>query len=193
MLSRRENQRENLEDTELVLLATLGSFPAFDELIRRYRGPITLAAEQVIGSRAVAEEVAQETFLAAFRALPSLEAPGAVGGWLRAIARNFALKILQKERRCTATDDLDALVQAASAELAIPPDWVRRIEHEIIFQALQKLPEDQQEVLYLVAYEDWSVARIAEYLTVPEATVRGRLYRARQAVRQYYNFSEETK
>ena len=190
MLATRENQRENLEDTELVVLAILGSIPAFDELIRRYRGPITLAAEQVVGSRAVAEEVAQETFLAAFRALPSLEAPGAVGGWLRAIARNLALKTLKKERRCIPTDDLEILVKDASAELAIPSDWVQRIEHEIIFQALQKLPEDQQEVLYLVAYEDWSVARIAEYLSLTEATVRGRLYRARQGLRQFILLEE---
>jgi RNA polymerase sigma-70 factor, ECF subfamily len=177
---------ENQGDAELVVLATLGSLPAFDELIRRYRGPITLAAEQLVKSRAVAEELAQETFLAAFRALPSLDAPGAFGGWLRTIARNLALKTLQKERRCTATDDLETLVASASAELTVPPDWVARIEQEVIFQALQKLPEDQQEVLYLAAYEDWSVAQIAEYLTVPEATVRGRLYRARRAVRHHY-------
>ncbi|WP_309720109.1 sigma factor, partial [Armatimonas sp.] len=60
------------EDAELVVLATLGSFPAFDELIRRYRGAITLVAEQIVRSRAIAEEIAQETFLAAFKALPSL-------------------------------------------------------------------------------------------------------------------------
>ncbi len=166
-----------------MVLATLGSFPAFDELIRRYRGAITLVAEQIVRSRAVSEEIAQETFLTAFRALPSLEAPGAIGGWLRAIARNLALKTLRKERRCTATDDLELLVRTASSELAVEPDWTARIEHEVVFQALQKLPEDQQEVLYLVAYEDWSVARIAEYLSVPEATVRGRLYRARQTLR----------
>ena len=179
------------EDAELVLLATLGSFPAFDELIRRYRGAITLAAEQIVRSRAIAEEIAQETFLAAFKALPSLDAPGAIGGWLRAIARNLALKTLRKERRCTATDDLDALVRTASSELAIAPDWAARIEQEVVFQALQKLPQDQQEVLYLVAYEDWSVARIAEYLSVPEATVRGRLYRARQALRQTIAIQEQ--
>lgn len=182
---------ETQEDAALVVYATLGSIRAFDELIRRYRGPITLAAEQVVKSRAIAEEVAQETFLAAFKALPTLEAPGAVGGWLRAIARNLALKTLQRERRCTATDDLEALVRTASHELAIPPDWIARIEQEVIFQALQKLPQDQQEVLYLAAYEDWSVARIAEYLSVPEATVRGRLYRARLAVRQHYSLQEE--
>ena len=181
---------ETQEDAALVVYATLGSLRAFDELIRRYRGPITLAAEQVVKSRAIAEEVAQETFLAAFKALPTLEAPGAVGGWLRAIARNLALKTLQRERRCTATDDLEALVRTASHELAILPDWIARIEQAVIFQALQKLPQDQQEVLYLAAYEDWSVARIAEYLSVPDATIRGRLYRARQAVRQHYSLQE---
>ena len=175
-----------------MVYATLGSIRAFDELIRRYRGPITLVAEQIVKSRAVAEEVTQEAFLAAFRSLPTLDAPGAFGGWIRAIARNFALKTLHQERRYTPTDDLEALVQGASAELAVAPNWVARIEHEVIFQALQRLPKDQQEVIYLAAYEDWSVARIAEYLSVPEATVRGRLYRARQALRQTLVLEELT-
>lgn len=183
---------ENQEDAELVILAILGSIKAFDELIRRYRGAITLTAEQIVKSRAIAEEVAQETFLAAFKALPSLDSPGAVGGWLRAIARNLALKTLRKERRCTATDDLELLVRTASSELAVVPDWTCRIEQEVIFQALQRLPLDQQEVLYLAAYEDWSVARIAEYLSLTEATVRGRLYRARQGLRQFILLEEES-
>lgn len=182
---------ETREDAELVILATLGSIRAFDALIRRYRGPITLAAEQVVRNRALAEDIAQETFLAAFKALPSLESPGAVGGWLRTIARNLALKTLQRERRCTATDDLDTLVRSASSELAVAPDWGRRIEHELVFQALGQLPADQQEVLYLAAYEDWSIVQIAEYLAVPEATVRGRLYRARQSLRHTLRREDE--
>ena len=59
-------------------------------------------------------------------------------------------------------------------------------------QALQRLPQDQQEVLYLAAYEDWSVARIAEYLSLTEATVRGRLYRARQGLRQFILLEEDS-
>lgn len=181
-----------LEDEALVVLATLGSIPAFDVLVRRYRGPITLAAEQVLASRAVAEEVAQEAFLTAFRALPHLEQPGAFPGWLRAIVRNLALKTLKRERRCTTTDDLEATV-AGSSQALVSQDWTERIEHEVVYQALKRLPEDQQEVLYLAAYEDWSISRIAAYLSVPEATVRGRLYRARQAVRQHYYQPEEPK
>lgn len=179
-----------LADGALVVLATLGSIPAFDELIRRYRSPITLVAEQVVKSRAIAEEVAQETFLAAFRGLPYLEHPHAFPGWLRAIARNQALKTLRHESRSTSEDDLEALVTAKSKALS-EASWTLRIEQELIYQALQALPDDQQEALYLAAYEDWSVAQIAAYLSVPEATVRGRLYRARQALRGHYSSLEE--
>lgn len=183
------SELSQLEDEALVVLATVGSIPAFDELVRRYRGPITLAAEQVVRNRALAEEIAQEAFLAAFRGLPHLEQPAAFPGWLRAIVRNSALKVLKQERRCTATDDLEAAVAGTSQALVVE-DWVERIEQEVVYQALRKLPEDQQEVLYLAAYEDWSVSRIAAYLGVPDATVRGRLYRARQAVRQHYSSRE---
>lgn len=185
------SELSQLEDAALVLLGTLGSIPAFDELIRRYRGAIGLVAEQIVKNRSVAEDIVQETFLAAFRALPQLEEPAAFPAWLRAIARNQAIRVLKQERKCTTVDNLEQVIHANSQEIR-PRDWVSSLEHEVVYRAIAQLPEDQQEVLYLAAYEDWSIAQIAQYLAVPEATVRGRLYRARQSVRQYY-YQEEIK
>src|SRR5690348_12007404 len=80
-------------DEQLVLAALVGGIAAFDELVRRYRAAIILVAEHVIGSRAAAEDVAQEVFLLAFKALPSLDEPAKFAGWLRAIARHRAQRV----------------------------------------------------------------------------------------------------
>jgi RNA polymerase sigma-70 factor (ECF subfamily) len=178
-----------LTDAELVVLAMLGSIPAFDVLIRRYRSVILLAIEQIVRRRAVAEEIAQEVFLKAFKALPTLDTPECFSAWLRAIARRQAFSAQRRESRqeVTADDALEAAVIARSRALhpAGSGDWERRLAQELVFRALDDLPNDQQEVIYLHAYEDWSVAEIATYLSVPEATVRGRLYRARTRLRQH--------
>jgi RNA polymerase sigma-70 factor, ECF subfamily len=176
---------QNAQDSTLVLLATLGSLPAFDELIRRYRNPIIVAASQIVGCRSVAEDVAQETFIKAFQALPSLEDPQKFPFWLRAIARNFALKTLQGRKPTTTWDETEEAIIALSREIRKPEDdWIAKIERAAVLEALNKLPPDYQEVLYLAAYEDWSLAQIAEYLSLTEDTIRGRLYRARQTLRK---------
>jgi RNA polymerase sigma-70 factor (ECF subfamily) len=173
------------EDSALVVLATLGSLPAFDELIRRYRLPVVVAAQQIVGCRSVAEDVAQEAFLKAFQALPQLDDPARFAFWIRAIARNFALKTVQGRKPTVTWDEGEAVVWAASRELSAPEtDWITRMEQAIVWRAVEDLPPDYREPLYLAAYEDWSVARIADYLGLTEDTVRGRLYRARQALRR---------
>src|SRR5579859_4223299 len=80
----------NISDEELVLGAVLGNPRAFDELVRRFRGAMIFIAQRELGSREVAEDVAQEAFLLAFEALPQLQDPARFAGWLCAITRRRA-------------------------------------------------------------------------------------------------------
>ncbi len=77
-------------DEALVLAALLGDLAAFDEIVRRFRGAVVAVAEQVLDSREVAEEVAQDSLLLAFKALPQLEDLSKFAGWLYAITRDGA-------------------------------------------------------------------------------------------------------
>lgn len=190
------------DDEALVVAALVGSLAAYDELVRRYRAAVLLTTARVFpNDRAAAEDAAQEAFLLAFKALPKLETPAAFPGWLRAIARNRALRLAERAKRAgapAAPSDLDALLLRESREVGRRPAAVasasagedprrayeRRAERERLWRAIDALPDEQREALWLRAVEEWPVARIAAFLRINEAAVRGRLYRARESLRR---------
>src|SRR2546425_11071034 len=79
-------------DEELVVAALLGNLPAFDELVRRFRPAVRLTARRYAGSEEAVEDLCQEAFVRAFKALPRLEEFARFGAWLHAITRNLALR-----------------------------------------------------------------------------------------------------
>ncbi|HVK06155.1 MAG TPA: sigma-70 family RNA polymerase sigma factor [Armatimonadaceae bacterium] len=186
---------ESADDEALVLAALVGSLEAYDELVRRYRAAVLLTTGRVFPhDRAAAEDAAQEAFLLAFKALPKLETPAAFPGWLRAIARNRALRLAERDARAgvpAPPSDIDAFLLRESREVGrrtMGEDpgrvWERRDERECLLRAIESLPDEQREALWLRAVEEWPIARIAAYLRVNETAVRGRLYRARESLRR---------
>jgi RNA polymerase sigma-70 factor (ECF subfamily) len=185
---------ESADDEALVLAALVGSLEAYDELVRRYRAAVLLTTGRVFPhDRAAAEDAAQEAFLLAFKALPKLETPAAFPGWLRAIARNRALRLAERDARAgvpAPPSDIDAFLLRESREVGrrVGEDpgriWERRDERDCLLRAIESLPDEQREALWLRAVEEWPIARIAAYLRVNETAVRGRLYRARESLRR---------
>jgi RNA polymerase sigma-70 factor (ECF subfamily) len=178
-------------DDRLVVAALLGDLEAFDELVRRYRSAVTAVAQQVVGTRDVAEEVAQESFLIAFRELPQLEDVERFAGWLCAIARHRARRVATREGRSEPHEPstLDLIVLAGSAELSTHPadELVRKAEQSYIAKTLSRLPSDYEIVLRLRYYEEWPVQRIAAFLSLPITTVKWRLHHGRELMRRHLN------
>jgi RNA polymerase sigma-70 factor (ECF subfamily) len=174
----------SLHEEELVLSALVGSLEAFDELVRRYRGAVILVAEQTLGSRAAAEDAAQEAFLLAFKNLPQLEDPSRFAPWLYMITRRYAWRRGQSERRSKPTEPslLDRLILAGDWETAAHPaeGLLRAHERACVAAALEELPAEYRTILHLRYYEEWSMARIADFLLLPLTTVKGRLYQGRK-------------
>lgn len=179
---------EKISDEELVVGSLLGDFEAFDGLVRRYRNAVVSVAQQVVGTRAIAEEVAQESFLIAFKELPQLADISRFAGWLCAIARHRARRVAAREGRCEAQEPsaLDLIIRASSPALSVHPEEevARRAEHNEIGQALNSLPPEHQIVLRLRYYEDWKVAQIATFLSLPITTVKWRLHQGRELMRR---------
>jgi len=178
-----------IPDDELVVVSLLGNLAAFDELVRRYRGAVIRVAYQTIGSRSAAEDVAQDAFLLAFKALPQLQDPGNFAGWLYAIARHRARRVAQNECRVEAVEltSLDRLILERCPEMTVNPvdEAMKRCDHALIPSAMQCLPEAHRIVLELRYYEEWTVARIADFLLLPVTTVKWRLHTGRGLMRRH--------
>ena len=185
----------NISDEQLVLNALLGDLGAFDELVSRYRGAVVVVALQTLGSREAAEDLAQEAFLLAFKALPQLQEPARFGGWICSIARHRAWRVGRQEARQEPTEDskLDTLILRHSPALSACPEetLLRRDDQERLRERLSELAPEFQVVLQLRYFEEWPVARIADFLSLPLTTVKWRLHRGRNLLRQRLTAEEE--
>jgi RNA polymerase sigma-70 factor (ECF subfamily) len=172
--------REGLTD-DAPLLARLraGDTRAFEELVTMYQHRVFGVALRMLGNRAEAEEIAQETFLRAHRALREFRGEARLGTWLYAIASRLCLnRLASGPRRHERSDDI-ALAQAP-AESADTAGELERGELEAaLHEAVAALPEDRRIVVVLRDLEGLSYEDIAEVLGMPLNTVRTRLHRAR--------------
>jgi RNA polymerase sigma-70 factor, ECF subfamily len=179
----------------LVIQALLGDLAAFDTLVRRFRRAVILVAEQNLGSREAAEDVAQEVFLLAFKALPQLQDPAKFSSWLYAITRHRARRVAMQASRSQATEpsQLDRLILTHSQALSLHPaeEVARRSERAFVPEILARLPSEYRIVLQLRYYEEWPVAQIAEFLLLPITTVKWRLHQGRCQMRRYLTTHQE--
>ncbi|MEO7719169.1 MAG: sigma-70 family RNA polymerase sigma factor [Capsulimonas sp.] len=176
-----ETQLEQREDGELVLRARSGCRDAFDVLARRYRAGISLIARPIVGDAARAEDVAQDALVIAMNALPTLAHPAQFGPWLGAITRHRARRVVRQEGRFL------PLEPAHLERLPTAPNPIR----DDLTEALADLGEDYWIVLRLRYWEEWSVAQIAAFLSLPITTVKWRLHYARELLRRRLSKNEK--
>jgi RNA polymerase sigma-70 factor (ECF subfamily) len=170
-------------DELLVVAAILGDLEAFDLLASRYRAAAVRAAQAIVG-REDAEDVAQDALLLAFKALPSIEDPSRFAAWLAAITRNRALRFGRRERqKAAARVEMDEFlidkVTALAAPLAREPGADEELE-----LALERLPSGYALVLRMRFLDEMSLKRIAAFLGVPVSTVKWRVFKGKQLLRE---------
>lgn len=185
----RNGAYPDIPDDELVLIALLGNMASFDELVRRYRGAVIRVSWQIVGSRSAAEDIAQDAFLLAYKALPQLQDPANFSSWLYAITRHRARRVAGRENRSETVDlsDLDRLILDYCPELTVNPaeEVIKRSDRARIPTALRSLPETHRIIMELRYYEEWTVSRIGEFLTLPVTTVKWRLHTGREMMRRF--------
>jgi RNA polymerase sigma-70 factor, ECF subfamily len=179
--------RADLADEELVVAALLGFLPAFDELVRRFRPAVRLTVRRFAGDEDMVEDLCQEAFLRAFKALSRLEQPERFAAWLHAIARNLALRERRNgtrdQARFSALDPLN-LEDAVSPDPS-PAEVLQQCEaHCVIRDAVEALPAPYRVVVYLHYWEGMPLSRVAAYLSVPLSTAKWRLRYARERLRR---------
>lgn len=194
------------DDQQIVAALRRGDEETFSHLIGQHHASLVRLAMIYVGERAVAEEVAQDTWLAVFTGLDRFEARSSLKTWIFTILTNQAKTRGKRESRYlpfSAFDDVDADEPAVEPERfeqggqwpghwARPPrNWDESPEHSllageartVISSAVAELPANQREVITLRDIEGWSSAEVRTLLGLSEANQRVLLHRARSRVR----------
>lgn len=166
-----------VNESEQVVRARNGDQTAWTQLIQFHQEPVFRLAYLILGNAQDAEDVAQETFLRAFGALDRFDDARLLRPWLLQIARNLAYNRRRSLRRYwRAMNRLWAGEQLHTASVADADE--RSIQAQALWQAMQGLKRQDQEVIYLRYFLELSVAEAADALGVAEGTVKSRLARA---------------
>lgn len=176
-------------DQQLVDQVFKGNKHAFDLLVLRYQHRILALVSRFIRDQSEVEDVCQEAFIKAYRALPKFRGDSAFYTWLYRIAINTAKNhMVTKGRRPPGTDvDLgDADLAELPSELVdngSPEDNLSRNElHMLINNAIEELPEDLRTAFTLREFGGLSYEEITQIMDCPVGTVRSRIFRAREAL-----------
>ncbi len=182
----------SLEETDgsLVRRVQRGDKSAFDLLVRKYQHKVVKLVMRYVGGQAEAEDVAQEAFIKAYRALANFRGDSAFYTWLYRIAINTAKNTIgSRERRMISIEgggedgdesyDLaDRLQDNATPEALAMTDEIR----DTVNRAIASLPEDLRTAIVLRELEGLSYEDIAATMSCPVGTVRSRIFRAREAI-----------
>jgi RNA polymerase sigma-70 factor (ECF subfamily) len=162
------------DERVLVDAARAGDLDAFEVLVHRHQAPVYRVALRMLGTAADAEDVAQETFVQAWRSLARFHGNSAFATWLYRIATNRSLDVLAKRRP---SEDLDDLQGDSSLDPAAI--YAQRERTAGVLDVVQALPPDQRAPLVLREFEGLSYEEIGAVLGISLAAVKGRIHRAR--------------
>ncbi len=176
--------------SQLINDALLGDQKAFSAIVKRYREQIYHFILKMVKDGAQAEDLTQETFIKAFRALASFNSQYAFSTWLYKIAANNCIDYFRKKR--LATTSIDTPIQAKDGQLHRDfPDHQEGPESQLISKertneikvAIDTLPEKYRQAIILRHSQDKSYEEIAEKLNLPLGTVKVRIFRAREMLK----------
>jgi RNA polymerase sigma-70 factor (ECF subfamily) len=180
-------------DALLVARVKQGDVRAFEMLVVKYRRRIERLVSRMVRDPDLVQDVAQETFIRAYRALPQFRGESAFYTWLYRIAVNTAKKVLAERRR-------DPLIPESALHGGDDSDETSRTETELsdgetpeallaskeiaaaVNAAIEALSEDLRQAITLREIEGLSYEDIAEVMNCPIGTVRSRIFRAREAI-----------
>ena len=180
-------------DLSLVQRAQKGEAGAFDALVRRYQHKVVKLVMRYVRNQTEAEDIAQEAFIKAYRALPRFRGDSAFYTWLYRIAINTAKNALAARARNPVQFDLDRNgggdgdapgdLQDRMTDTATPEALALTEEiRATVTAAIEQLPEDLRTAIMLRELEGLSYEEIATAMDCPVGTVRSRIFRAREAV-----------
>jgi RNA polymerase sigma-70 factor (ECF subfamily) len=169
--------REDQEDVDRVLA---GDISAFERIVQRWQGPLVNLAYRFCRDRSRAEDMAQDAFLRAFRALKGWRRDAAFSTWLFAIATNVYRSELRRIPEGTLPLDSMEGLAALNAKLIESTDEER---YRAVRRSVSALPGKYKDVLVLFYFHEMDISATSRSLGLPEGTVKARLFRGRKILR----------
>lgn len=173
------------EDDALLAGMAAGDRAAAAQFVRRHAAAVTGVAYQVVRDRAVAEDVAQEAFLRAWRAAATYDPRrGSAKAWLLSISRNAAIDVVRVRRAAPLSPEAVTGLLSGESALAEPDDrLMAEAEAAEVRGALRRLPDDQRRALLLAAVAGRSAAEVGELEGIPLGTAKTRIRTALMRMR----------
>jgi RNA polymerase sigma-70 factor, ECF subfamily len=177
-------------DGELVESAIAGREACFEELVRRYQRPIAAYVYRMVGNYDAALDLTQEVFIKVYNSLSRYRSEFKFSTWIYKIAHNAAIDHLRRhavrEQALTNGFDVERREVSLESRRMTPEQESERNERRSeIESVVQMLPAAYRELIFLRHSQDLSYDEIAEVTSLPLGTVKNRLFRAREAMRDH--------
>jgi RNA polymerase sigma-70 factor (ECF subfamily) len=191
-------EKAGADETERVQLLVAGDRSAFEHIYRKHNAALIRVGMGIVGSRATAEEVAQDTWIAVLRNIASFEGRSSLAGWIFSILVNKARSRATREGRFVSfegegeDDNLAAAFDGRGRWKDIPDLWEELTPERIlagrsvmdhVTTAVERLPAAQRSVIILRAQQGLEAEEVCEILGISEGNMRVLLHRARLAIR----------
>jgi RNA polymerase sigma factor (sigma-70 family) len=186
MMTIRAMSTATRNDAELVGESLSGNRDAFGQIVSRYQSLVCSLAYSATGSLSQSEDLAQETFVAAWKQLADLREPAKLRAWLCGIARNLVHNSLRQQGRepAHAAEQLEAAPELPSLEPSPPEQAISKEEEAILWRSLERIQEIYREPLVLFYREHQSIEAVAQELELSEDAVKQRLSRGRKMLHE---------
>ncbi len=169
-------------DADLVAASRLGDRCAFGQIVSRYQAMIAGLAYANCGNLHQSEDIAQETFVSAWKSLSGLRDPSKLPGWLCQIARRRLSDLLRKSS--TSEIPFSQAFETGEPPIAAETPASSADEAELLWRTLSKISQPYRETLVLYYRQERSVEQVAAAMDTTEAAVRQRLVRGREMLRE---------
>ncbi len=180
-LVRRGMSHDERGEAELVLRLARGDAESVTELYSRFGRPLHAYVRSLVRDAGLAEEVVQDTFVAAWRGAARFEGRSSLASWLFGIARRQARDRMR--RAVPETEPVDGLIDVAGGGLGPEAAALASASRAELAEALDRIPAADREVLLLAFAYELSGPEMAEVLAIPAGTVKSRLFNARRRLR----------
>lgn len=170
-------------DREVLERFRLGDEAAVKAVYDRYGGPVFALSMSILGEHGLAADATQQTFIKAWRAASTYDADRNFAPWIYAIARRTAIDLYRKRARVVVSDDVDVV----SFPIGLETVW----EVFEVRSALDRLPDEERQVVKMSHFDGLTHVEIAERLDIPVGTVKSRSHRAHQRLIEMLKHVEE--